>query len=112
MGVMRRWSIAGKSQSTLSQGGEADGVFETFCLFHVLNLRKALLTCVFKQELVKHTHDPTEKANLKLALDAMKVSQLPLKLACVFVCLEAVGFTLLVCVYVPVNPVNIHACYW
>lgn len=26
------------------------------------------------QELVKHTTDPMEKANLKLALDAMKVS--------------------------------------
>lgn len=26
-----------------------------------------------EQELVKHTTDPVEKANLKLALDAMKV---------------------------------------
>lgn len=34
-----------------------------------------LHVCVFsvRQELVKHTHDATDKSNLRLALDAMKV---------------------------------------
>lgn len=35
-----------------------------FCLFSV------------QQELVKHTHDTTDKSNLRLALDAMKVWKL------------------------------------
>lgn len=34
------------------------------------------------QELVKHTTDPTEKANLKLALDAMKVIFMAMKYLC------------------------------
>lgn len=37
-----------------------------------------LHVCVFsvQQELVKHTDDPTDKSNLRVALDAMKVTVL------------------------------------
>lgn len=34
-----------------------------------------LCSALFWQELVKHTHDAAERSNLKIALDAMKVSR-------------------------------------
>lgn len=42
----------------------------------VQTVRQQAKSCNYscQQELVKHTTDPMEKANLKLALDAMKVS--------------------------------------
>lgn len=39
-----------------------------------LNSTHPFLSVLLEQELVKHTHDAADKSNLKIALDAMKVS--------------------------------------
>lgn len=39
-----------------------------------VNTVHLFLSVVLQQELVKHTHDAADKSNLKIALDAMKVS--------------------------------------
>lgn len=44
------------------------------CLHHCVNLVHHFFHVLLHQELVKHTHDAADKSNLKIALDAMKVS--------------------------------------
>lgn len=39
-----------------------------------VNTAFTFLSVLLLQELVKHTHDAADKSNLKIALDAMKVS--------------------------------------
>lgn len=39
-----------------------------------MNIVHRFSSVLLQQELVKHTHDAADKSNLKIALDAMKVS--------------------------------------
>lgn len=53
---------------------DSNGIYKKDFLCPHFNLMEVALTHLSSnQELVKHTPDPVEKANLKLALDAMKV---------------------------------------